>query len=152
MRRKARELAFRVLFEVNQGGVALDAAWHHATSDLPDDPDSYEDPLDEEALGFARRLVEGFQTKEAEVDKVLSSTIEGWSFGQMAKTDLTVLRIATYEALYEPTPLPPLIEVAVKIARRYGGEDSGRFVNGVLGRLARRMQSGELHAAVAKEP
>jgi len=64
----------------------------------------------------------------------------------MAKTDLAVLRLATYEMLFEPTPAPPLIEVAVKIAKRYGGEDSGRFVNGVLARLLRRIEAGELQA------
>ncbi|MFN3369743.1 MAG: transcription antitermination factor NusB, partial [Thermus sp.] len=51
---------------------------------------------------------------------------------------------------HEPTPFAPLIEVAVKIANRYGGEHSGAFVNGVLGRLYRRIQEGELKA-VPKE-
>lgn len=91
----------------------------------------------------------GYQAQQQKVDEVLASTIEGWSFGQMAKTDLAVLRLAAYEMLYEPTPYAPLIEVAVKIAKRYGGEDSGRFVNGVLARLLKRIEAGEL-LAVAK--
>ncbi|MER3555570.1 MAG: transcription antitermination factor NusB [Meiothermus sp.] len=145
MRRKARELAFKVLFESAVGGSALGDAWEHATQDLELE-DSGEDALDAEGLQFARILVEGFQKHRAEVDGALEATIEGWSFGQMAKTDLAVLRLATYEMLFEPTPAPPLIEVAVKIAKRYGGEDSGRFVNGVLARLLRRIEAGELQA------
>lgn len=69
----------------------------------------------------------------------------------MAKTDLAVLRLASYEMLFEPTPHAPLIEVAVKIAKRYGGEDSGRFVNGVLARLLKRIEAGELQATSKSE-
>lgn len=146
MRRKARELAFKVLFESAVGGAPFESAWEHATQDLEPEEVS-EDALDPQGLSFAHTLVEGFQAHQTEVDKALETTIEGWSFGQMAKTDLAVLRLATYEMLFEPTPAPPLIEVAVKIAKRYGGEDSGRFVNGVLARLLRRIESGELPSA-----
>ncbi len=140
MRRRAREIAFKALFERLVGGVPLEEAWRHAVELEPDPPD-------EETLAFARRLVEGYLARREEVDRVLEETIEGWSFEQMNQTDLTVLRLATFEALFEPTPFAPLIEVAVKIAKRYGGEDSGRFVNGVLSRLVRRIEAGELAAA-----
>ncbi|PZA08081.1 MULTISPECIES: transcription antitermination factor NusB [unclassified Meiothermus] len=155
MRRKARELAFKVLFEHAVGGVSLEEAWEHVSQSQEleegnSSTEGYDDLLDQGGLEFARRLLEGYQHREAEVDKVLGSTIQGWSFGQMAKTDLAVLRLAAYEMLFEPTPYAPLIEVAVKIAKRYGGEDSGRFVNGVLGRLLKRIESGEIQA-VEKE-
>jgi N utilization substance protein B len=155
MRRKARELAFKVLFEHAVGGVSLGEAWEHVSQNYEpeeanSEKDSYDDPLDQGGLEFARRLLEGYQRHEAQIDEVLGNTIQGWSFGQMAKTDLAVLRLAAYEMLYEPTPYAPLIEVAVKIAKRYGGEDSGRFVNGVLGRLLKRIESGEIQA-VEKE-
>ncbi|MCL4455289.1 MAG: transcription antitermination factor NusB [Deinococcus sp.] len=150
MRRKARELAFKVLFEHAVGGVDLEAAWQHALLELGEDPESASEELGDEGLTFARKLLDGYRSCEAAVDRVLSGTIEGWSFGQMAKTDLAILRLAAYEMLYERTPHAPLIEVAVKIAKRFGGEDSGRFVNGVLARLLKRLESGELKA-VAKD-
>lgn len=150
MRRKARELAFKVLFEHAVGGVSLETAWQHATQELePEEADQEADVLDREGLSFAHRLLQGYQAQQQRVDEILASTIEGWSFGQMAKTDLSILRLAAYEMLFEPTPYAPLIEVAVKIAKRYGGEDSGRFVNGVLARLLKRIEAGEL-SAVAK--
>ncbi len=149
MRRKARELAFKVLFEHAVGGVPLEVAWQHATQELePDDSEPDWDTLDPEGLAFAQRLVQGYQAQQEVVNQALASTIQGWSFAQMAKTDLAVLRLATYEMLFEPTPHAPLIEVAVRIARRYGGEDSGRFVNGVLARLHKRIEAGELPTAV----
>ncbi|WP_299430870.1 transcription antitermination factor NusB [uncultured Meiothermus sp.] len=147
MRRKARELAFKVLFEHAVGRVSLEAAWQHATQDVePGEIDQDADVLDTEGLLFAQRLVQGYQTQQEAIDQILGATIEGWSFGQMAKTDLAVLRLVAYEMLFEPTPHAPLIEVAVKIAKRYGGEDSGRFVNGVLARLLKRIEAGELQA------
>lgn len=148
MRRKARELAFKVLFEQSFGNSSFTEAWHNSTQNLEPDDDS-DDPLDKEGLRFALELVEGFEQNEESINAVLESTIQGWSFGQMAKTDLAVLRLAAYEMLYQPTPHAPLIEVAVKIAKRFGGEDSGRFVNGVLARLFKRIEAGELEA-VAK--
>ena len=74
------------------------------------------------------------------MDQTLTQVIEGWTFGQMAKTDLAVLRLAAYEMMFESTPHPPVIEVAVRIAKKYGGEESGKFVNGVLARLKRHIE------------
>ncbi|WP_038042692.1 transcription antitermination factor NusB [Thermus tengchongensis] len=150
MLRRARELAMRALFAHTQGGMDLEEAFRHALAEIGGEEDAYGDPLDQEGVAFARRLLEGYKVHAEEVDRVLRETVEGWDFAQMSKTDLTVLRLATYEMLYEPTPFAPLIEVAVKIANRYGGEHSGAFVNGVLGRLYRRIQGGELKA-VPKE-
>ncbi|WP_018112236.1 transcription antitermination factor NusB [Thermus igniterrae] len=150
MLRRARELAMRALFAHTQGGVELEEAFRHALEEMGGEDDPYGDPLDEEGVAFARRLLSGYRAHREEVDRVLKETVEGWDFAQMSKTDLAVLRLAAYEMLYEPTPFAPLIEVAVKIANRYGGEHSGSFVNGVLGRLYRRIQEGELQA-VPKE-
>ena len=60
--------------------------------------------------------------------------VEGWTFNQMAQTDLNILRLALTELRHFDTPGPVVIEVAVRLAKRFGGEQSGRFVNGVLGR------------------
>lgn len=150
MRRRARELAMRALFAHTQGGMDLEGALQHTLSAMGGEEDPYGDPLDEEGVAFARRLLSGFKAHQEEVDRVLKETVEGWDFAQMSKTDLTVLRLAVYEMLFEPTPFAPLIEVAVKIAKRYGGEHSGAFVNGVLGRVYRRIQEGTLKS-VPKE-
>ena len=52
-----------------------------------------------------------------------------------------ILRLATFEMMHTPEPHPPVIESAVRIARKFGGEDSGRFVNGVLGGLSRTLKT-----------
>jgi N utilization substance protein B len=61
-----------------------------------------------------------------------------WPIDRLANTDRSVLRLAAYELLHTETPPQVVINEAVELAKRYGTEDSGRFVNGVLGALARR--------------
>lgn len=143
-RRKARELAFRTLFEAEQGKAPLLEVWQGTRVSLGERPeddldDAYGDRLDAEGIAFAGRLLERFEARRAEVDAHLEDAIEGWSFSQMAQTDLTVLRLAVTEILFEPSvPAEVTIEMAVRIAKKFGGEESGRFVNGVLGTLYRR--------------
>lgn len=142
-RRRAREAAFRALFQADRGGADLDAVWRQVRADAAavgdeGDQDAYGDVLDREALDFAERLVHAFRDHRADIDARLEQLIHGWSFSQMSQTDLNVLRLAVTEMLYEDD-VPPRVtlEMAVRLAKRFGGEDSGRFVNGVLGTLYR---------------
>lgn len=141
-RRKARELAFQALFQAQRGDHPLWEVWHDvrvsAAEQLDDDDDDavYGDPLDHESLEFAQQLLQQFADHQAEVDEVLSSSLKGWTFSQMSQTDVTILRLAVSEFRYfADIPAEVTIEVAVRIAKKFGGEESGRFVNGVLARL-----------------
>lgn len=144
-RRRARELAFRALFQADRGGADLDTTWAQVRAELAEsgeegDEDAYGDTLDSEALAFAGRLVHAFRDHREEIDAELRDLIQGWSFTQMSQTDLNVLRLAVTELRHEDE-VPPRVtlEMAVRLAKRFGGEESGRFVNGVLGTLYRRM-------------
>lgn len=142
-RRRARELAFRALFQADRGGVDLDTTWEQVRAELgegDDEEDAYGDVLDAKALAFAGRLVHAFRDHREAIDAELTDLIEGWTFTQMSQTDLNVLRLAVTELRHEDD-VPPRVtlEMAVRLAKRFGGEDSGRFVNGVLGTLYRRM-------------
>lgn len=138
-RRRARELAFRALFQADRGGSDLDATWRQIRSEVGEaDEDGYGDVLDADALAFAERLVVAYRDHRDAIDAALAERIEGWTFPQMAQTDLNVLRLALTELRYEED-VPPRVtlEMAVRLAKRFGGEDSGRFVNGVLGAFHR---------------
>lgn len=137
-RRAAREFAFRVLFEANRGDLPLEHVFRRSETAMLEGDDTFV-ALNSEALAFAQSLVEGLDQHQADLDATLRRTIRGWSFEQMAQTDLNILRLATYEMMYTDEPHPPVIESAVRIARKFGGEDSGRFVNGVLGGLSRSL-------------
>ncbi len=145
---KARELAFRVLFSSEQGKHSINMAWAEAKLDLQHALDDALDPeteegmleavaesLSPEAIAFAHRLLLGYDEYRDHVDQTLQRVIEGWTFSQMSQTDLAILRLASFEILHFPTPAAVAIEIAVRLAKRYGGDDSSKFVNGVLARL-----------------
>ena len=99
------------------------AEWHAA--DRPVDP-------------FAEELVEGVASARPEIDALLSTHSEHWSLDRMARVDRTILRLATYELLHRPdVPAAAAIDEAVEAAKELSTEDSGAFVNGILGRIAR---------------
>lgn len=150
-RRAAREFAFRVLFEADRGDLPLDTVFTRAEGQMREGDDTFP-RLNEEALAFARELVNGLGARRAEIDETLQRTIRGWSFGQMAQTDLNVLRLATFELGHTPEPHPPVIESAVRIARKFGGDDSGRFVNGVLAGLSRSMRAAPAAPQLDEQP
>lgn len=93
---------------------------------------------------FAQELVEGVAANRAEIDGLLASRAEHWSPERMASLDRTILRVACFELLHRPE-VPPGVAVneAVQMAKELSTEDSGRFVNGVLGTIARRPTSAE---------
>lgn len=140
-RRRARELAFRTLFQSERGDSPLLEVWHtvrsEALADNDDDDAVYGEPLDLEGLDFAESLLKLFESHSAELEGDLESSVEGWTFTQMSQTDLNVLRLAVTEIRHTDTPAPVVIEMAVRLAKKFGGDESGRFVNGVLAKLVR---------------
>jgi len=73
-----------------------------------------------------------------ELDQRINAVAEGWKTGRMGKVDLTILRLALYEILYDDgVPVKVAINEAVEIAKKYGGEDSASFVNAILGKLVK---------------
>jgi N utilization substance protein B len=87
---------------------------------------------------FAEELVDGVAANRAEIDSILLSHVENWSLERMATLDRNILRVAVYELVHRPeTPSSVAISEAVEIAKRLSTEDSGRFVNGILGNFAR---------------
>ncbi len=130
-RRRMRELALRVLFEVDVGKQPLAAALGRIQPDVP-----------ESEWPFVRALCEGTWTRRAEIDRTLAALMKDWTIDRLASTDRTLLRMATYELSHLDTPARVVINEAVVLAKRYGTEDSGRFVNGVLGAVYRKLPAG----------
>ena len=76
------------------------------------------------------------------IDETIGIASEKWQVYRLATVDRNILRVATYELLYEPsTPVAVVIDEAVEIARRFSGELSPAFVNGVLDLVARRRET-----------
>ncbi len=128
-RRLARELAFFVLFQYDLGRVP----WRDALQRL-----LAENELSPEANAFFQAVVEGAITKREEIDSLLIHYSQDWPLFRMASTDRNLLRLAVYELLYRSDiPVEVTVNEAVELAKKYGDEDSGKFVNGVLGSVIR---------------
>lgn len=91
---------------------------------------------------YAREIVDGVTDHRAEIDDLISSYAQGWTIDRMPNVDRAILRIASWEMLHNPeVPAPVAINEAVGLAKEYSTDDSSRFVNGVLGKIAEHAQS-----------
>jgi N utilization substance protein B len=97
--------------------------------------------LPEGARAFAKELVTGVCRLRQDLDARLTAHSQNWRIDRMAAVDRNVLRIAVYEILHSDTPAAVAIDEAVELARRFAGERSPGFVNGILDSVAR--ESGE---------
>ena len=98
---------------------------------------SAEDLLTPSIADYARRLVTGVMTNKPEIDARIRGAAPAFPIKQLSPVDRNVLRIAIYELAYEPgVPTKAAINEAVELAKRYGGDNSARFVNGVTGTIA----------------
>ena len=77
----------------------------------------------------------------SEIDATIATAAPEWPLTKINKLDLAVLRVATYELRYTDTPAKVVIDEAVEIAKRYGAESSGSFVNGVLGTILKSQET-----------
>lgn len=88
---------------------------------------------------FIQDLVRGVNAKQAEIDELLQPIAPEWPIDQIARMDRIVLRIGAYELLHnENTPPKVVINEAVELAKAFGGDNSSKFINGVLGTLLRQ--------------
>lgn len=128
-RREAREAAFIALFQMDVGRAAMEPAIHAATNGRR---------VDERSLDYVRRTVSGVVERKAEIDAIISKLAIGWTLDRMGAVDRNLLRLAVYEILHlDDVPVAAAINEAVALAKKFGDEESGKFVNGILGRLAR---------------
>ena len=127
-RHDARRQAIDILYQADVlGELALDVADEWAAAGKKIAP-------------FALELVQGVSDHLEELDTILGEHAEGWSVPRMPSVDRTLLRVGCYELLHRPdVPSGAAIDEAVEAAKQLSTEDSGRFVNGVLGKIAREL-------------
>jgi N utilization substance protein B len=130
-RRKAREMALQALFQLdfNQSdkNEALDAVF------------SEREAITENAKQYTQELVSGTQDHLDEIDEIIANNSTEWKLGRMAGVDRNITRIAIYELKFGKEQLAPniIINEAVELAKTFGSDESGRFVNGILGSLVK---------------
>ena len=132
IRRIAREVALQSLFQIDFNSCEAEVAVEAAITehDEGNAPKSYD---------YALHLVQGVLANKEAIDARLSEYAIDWTVERMPATDRNILRVAVYEMLFAEQPLAfgVAINEAVEVAKAYGTEESPRFVNGVLGKLAK---------------
>lgn len=130
LRTELREHIFKMVFQLE----------FHSPEDMPEHLELYFDNLenaadkDKEYIGKKYEAVAG---KAAEIDAMIDKCSETWKTKRMSKADLAILRLAVYEMKWdEDVPIKVAINEAVELAKKFSGEGSPAFVNGVLARLA----------------
>ena len=125
-RRKAREFALQMLYQFdvsNDFEHLITEFW--SNKDVPDD-----------VKEFADNIVEGVVKNLHSIDNMLIQSAANWSIDRMALVDRNIMRIAAYELLFiKDIPVKVTINEAIEIAKRFGGEESSSFVNGILDKI-----------------
>lgn len=116
-RRKAREVAFKLLFQL----------------------DVNEQPVETFSSDFTKRLVQGVLEHKGNIDKLIEKYLINWTLDRISLVDKTILRIAIYEFIFEETiPHAVSINEAVELAHKYGDEKSSKFINGILSNILKK--------------
>lgn len=145
-RRKAREVALQVLYELDvleiDAKEGMELFWSHF--DAP-----------EEVRSFASLLVEGAWKEKKQIDDLISGCSENWTISRMSRVDKNILRMAVYELLHCPD-IPPKVTLneAIDLGKTFGSENSGSFINGILDAIYIKLNKNEEdrdNATVASE-
>ena len=146
-RTRAREFALQILYELDiaeshsELEEMLEDFWKDRTDLALTSPEKMaleEDKKQPDVRDYTEKLVRGTLDKRAEIDPIIERSAENWEMKRMACVDRNILRLSAYEILYlGEIPLKVAINEAVELAKRYGEEDSSKFVNGILDRIAK---------------
>jgi transcription antitermination protein NusB len=131
-RRKARERALQVLFQVDLGGVDPKEAFAQMDEDYGR-LDGSED--------FTAGLVFGVMENSEFIDGVISAISKDWSLDRIANVDRIIMRLALYEVFFcADIPNNVSVNEAIELGKMYGGNESGKFINGILGKVIENIE------------
>ncbi|WP_123053574.1 transcription antitermination factor NusB [Clostridium sp. JN-1] len=149
-RRKSRELAMKLLFQMTinkedfkevienlKENLEIDNDKPDIISDLKSNKEDLENiDLTDVDMSYVTRVLKGIQEKREEIDDKINKCLINWKINRISKVDLAILRICTYEFLYE-TDIPENVSIneAIELAKKYSGNKSAAFVNGILGKM-----------------
>ncbi|HEV8457508.1 MAG TPA: transcription antitermination factor NusB [Methylomirabilota bacterium] len=133
-RRKARELALQLLYQLDVQGESsaephLDEFWTRH-------------PVDREVRDFADALVRGTKQHEGKIDEMISQYTENWELERMAVVDRNILRQGIFELLWMGEAPPKVaINEALEVSKKFSTQESSRFINGILDRIHKELGS-----------
>lgn len=148
-RRQGRELALKVIYPLQGPGIDLEETLTEFWSNFRFRDDVLGEPLEEmdgdvpvEIRQFTEDLALGVARNLGEIDATIERFSTNWSLERMARVDLALLRMATYELLHRADiPASVVINEAIEIGKRYGTKETPAFINGILDKISRTCRS-----------
>lgn len=138
-RREARAAAIQSLYFMEMSEVPASEAIRFVIEDRNEEDNPSK--LDSSTRSFIAHLVEQTWSKKDCIDQLLSNYLTGWKTERLSRVDLQILRLAVYEMFFDKqTPPKVVINEAIELAKHFGSEQSGKFVNGVLGNMHREQE------------
>ena len=135
LRRKGREAAFQLMYQVDVSGTELSVAEGEFWSQMG---------VPKDARDFASSLVEGVVEKLEEIDDLISSHSHNWKIHRMNSVDRNVLRLGVFELVHcRETPTKVIINEAIEIGKKFGTSDSSAFINGILDKISKNIREDE---------
>jgi transcription antitermination protein NusB len=133
-RHRSRKRALQVLFEWDMRGEPIDGAIAHYYDTLYSEESEKKPKPDK----FMEELARGTVAQAAEIDKKIEAKSEHWRLERMPVVDRNILRLAIFELTQQAVPAPVIIDEALELARRFSGDESLAFINGVLDAIHRQ--------------
>jgi N utilization substance protein B len=140
-RRLAREIALQSLYQMQMNEVTASIAIAMAIHEAENDNESALELKDEKIdPKYIEELVVGTEQNKNLIDELLMEYLKGWQIDRLSKVDKEVLRLAAYEMIFR-NDVPPKVVVneAIELSKHFGTEESGKFVNGVLGKMIKEL-------------
>jgi N utilization substance protein B len=142
-RRVAREIALQSLYQIEMNEVTPKEAVAMAIHEAENDNEAGLAIQDEKmSPAYVHELVNGTRSHLSQIDEMLSDFLKGWQMDRLSRVDREVLRLAAYEMVYRDD-VPPKVALneAIELAKHFGTEESGKFVNGVLGKMIKELDA-----------
>jgi N utilization substance protein B len=140
-RRLAREIALQSLYQMQMNevtaSVAIDMAINEAENDNESEMELKDEKIDPK---YIEELVVGTEQNKILIDELLVEYLKGWQIDRLSKVDKEVLRLAAYEMIFrDDVPPKVVVNEAIELSKHFGTEESGKFVNGVLGKMIKEL-------------
>lgn len=133
-RRKSREVAMQFLYEMKINKETVDGV----ISNFQDNNEGSEF-LNDIDMNYVRSTIMGVETNISKIDSTIEKYLVNWKLERLSKVDLAILRICTYEIIFEEdTPDAVIINEGIELAKKYSGEKSAAFINGVLANIMKK--------------
>ncbi len=149
-RKSAREIALHLVFEMGfrefeAEEILMDRLSETIMNSISGEISLYAGKLDDAQTAYIVDVVKGVAAHLSELDMLIEQNAQGWSMRRISRMTMAVLRLALYEMKYvQDVPVGAAINEAVELAKTYETEETGAFVNGILGAISRQMEKASI--------